>query len=226
MTAARKDYGFEALKERQRAIREGFPSAFGLRIHRTISWIGRAEEAGEDDDAAFIFLWIAFNAAYSDGRDLDGGRPASERSRFADFFGKIVEQDFDHLIYRAVWDRFAGPIRGLIESPYLFSPFWAFQHGEAAEDWRGRFASAGARFERALGEGDTGLVLSFLFDRLYMLRNQLIHGGATWGSSVNRGQLGDGVEILGCIVPVMADIMMTYPEADWGRPFFPVVAQP
>ena len=36
----------------------------GLRAHRSISWIGRAE-AAEDDDALLIFLWIAFNAAHA-----------------------------------------------------------------------------------------------------------------------------------------------------------------
>ena len=55
-----------ALKTKQRAIRDGFPEIMGLRAHRSISWIGRAESCGEDNDARFIFLWIAFNAAYAD----------------------------------------------------------------------------------------------------------------------------------------------------------------
>jgi len=43
------------LKTKQRAIREGFPQTMGLRAHRAISWIGRAETCGADDDAKFIF---------------------------------------------------------------------------------------------------------------------------------------------------------------------------
>ena len=62
-----------------------------------------------------------------------------------------------------------------------------------------------------------------LFDRLYMLRNQLIHGGATWNSTVNRDQLRDGSEILSYLLPIMVDIMMDNPQEDWGRPFYPVV---
>lgn len=54
------------LKAKQRAIREGFAETMGLRAHRAISWIGRAEVCGEDDDACLIFLWITFNAAYVD----------------------------------------------------------------------------------------------------------------------------------------------------------------
>lgn len=37
---------FDALKEKQRAIRAGFPETMGLRVHRAISWIGRAEASG------------------------------------------------------------------------------------------------------------------------------------------------------------------------------------
>ncbi|MCA2008623.1 hypothetical protein [Tritonibacter mobilis] len=62
-----------------------------------------------------------------------------------------------------------------------------------------------------------------LFDRLYVLRNQLIHGGATWNSSVNRDQLRDGVAILSVLMPVMIDIMMDNANEEWGKPFYPVV---
>lgn len=48
----------------------------------------------------------------------------------------------------------------------------------------------GAR--RAYLASETGTVLMILFDRLYVLRNQIIHGGATWNSSVNRDQVRDG----------------------------------
>lgn len=41
----------------------------GLRVHRSISWIGRPEQA-TDDDGRFIFLWIAFDAAYADNESL------------------------------------------------------------------------------------------------------------------------------------------------------------
>lgn len=30
-----------------------------------VSWLGRAEREADERDAAFIFLWIALNAAYS-----------------------------------------------------------------------------------------------------------------------------------------------------------------
>jgi hypothetical protein len=63
-----------------------------------------------------------------------------------------------------------------------------------------------------------------LFDRLYVLRNQVVHGGATWNSSANRDQLRDGTRILGTLLPTIVDLMMDHPAEDWGRPWYPVVA--
>ena len=56
-----------------------------------------------------------------------------------------------------------------------------------------------------------------------VLRNQLIHGGATWNSSVNRSQVKDGAALLGVLLPIFIDILMDNPGNDWGRPYYPVV---
>lgn len=93
---------FQALKEKQRAIRAGFPETMGLRVHRAISWIGRAEACKEDHDARFIFLWIAFNAAYADEREFQS-ITQGERATFLEFFGQLTELDTDQRIYKAVW---------------------------------------------------------------------------------------------------------------------------
>jgi hypothetical protein len=44
--------------------RDQFNEDFKLRIHRTLSWLQRAEQAQleQDLDSQFIFLWIGFNA--------------------------------------------------------------------------------------------------------------------------------------------------------------------
>lgn len=75
----------------------------------------------------------------------------------------------------------------------------------------------------ALKARDTLTILQILFDRLYVLRNQLIHGGATWGGSVNRDQVRDGARILSVLVPTFIELMMDAPDLDWGQPAYPVV---
>ena len=210
------------LKDKQRALREGFPETMGLRVHRSLSWIGRAE-AAEDDDARFIFLWIAFNAAYADEQEFQGPAPG-ERAAFADFFEKMVRLDTERRIYNELWEGFAGPIRVLMQNRYVLNPFWQHHNGiEGYEDWEERFRASAGAFARSFAEQNTARTLSFVFDRLYVLRNQLVHGGATWNSAVNRNQVRDGAAILGFLMPVFVDVMMDNPHEDWGQPFYPVV---
>jgi len=210
---------FTTLKARQRALREDWPQDFALRMHRSISWIGRAEHETEDPDAAFLFLWIAFNAAYGGEHSTFGAR-----DDFETFFLRLHRLDDTNRLYGIVWSAFPGPIRLFLENRYVFAPFWNYHHGNReAEDWEARFDAARRRFHRALREGDTVTILSMLFDRLYVLRNQLMHGGATWNSTTNRDQLRDGAAILRNVVPVMVALMMDAPEGDWGVPMYPVV---
>lgn len=214
---------FSALKEKQRAIRAGFPETMGLRVHRAISWVGRSEACEGDDDARFLFLWIAFNAVYADEREFQSIAPG-ERAAFLDFFGKLVALDKEKKVYKALWQRFTGPVRLLMDNRFVFNPFWQHHNGiEGYEDWEARFDASVRSFTQAFQAGDTARVLSFVFDRLYVLRNQLIHGGATWNSGVNRAQVRDGAAILAFLLPVFVDLMMDNPEQDWGKPFYPVV---
>ena len=62
-----------------------------------------------------------------------------------------------------------------------------------------------------------------VLDRLYTVRNQLIHGGASYQSKVNRSQVKDASEILSFLVPLMIDIMITNINEDWGAINYPVI---
>lgn len=62
-----------------------------------------------------------------------------------------------------------------------------------------------------------------IFIRLYTLRKQLMHGGATWNSSVNRAQVRDGRALLARMLPVLLDVMMQHPQQFHGKPFYPVM---
>ena len=215
---------FKNLKAKQRAIRSSFPEDLGLRIHRALSWLEKAEyEAGKgDEDGAFIFLWIAFNAAYAG--DLSGGEALSERASFREYFKLLQVADRTREIYGAIWEKFSGPIRELLKNPYVFAQFWAAISSPSPSDsWKVQFERSQEMVNTALVRQDTPRILEVVFDRLYVLRNQLVHGGATWKGAVNRDQVRDGGRILGFFVPLFIDLMMDSPEVDWGRPSFPVV---
>ena len=221
-TAVATPLNFTVLKTKQRALRENFPDAMALRVHRAISWLGRSEAEGDDADVRFILLWISFNSAYTAHIDSDGG---GERGAFKAYFDTLIELDQGHRIYNAVWTRFSQEIRLLLDNRYVFAPFWSHFNGEEGfADWEERLAKSKRQIAVALGNRDTPRILATVFDRLYVLRNQMVHGGATWNSSVNRNQIRDGAAVLACLLPVFIDIMMDHPRKNWGQPYYPVVA--
>ena len=216
----------ESLKLKQRDLRNGFTLPLALRVHRAVSWLRRADTEREDLDVCFILLWIGFNAAYAGDLDraLDGAGASNERARFDDFFAALVRMDRDNRIYGVIWNRFSQEIRLLLDNKFVFAPFWKHHAGEiGGGGWEITFEAAKRAANRALAERNTAVVLSILFDRLYVLRNQLVHGGATWDSKANRNQVRDGAALLGCLLPVFIDLMMDNPDEEWTMPNYPVV---
>jgi len=214
--------GFRRLKTRQRAEREGYPPNLALRVHRALSWLERAEGCVDDVDGRFVFLWIAFNAAYA--TDIDERYRSGELDTFRAFIAKLVGLDQQGRFGALVWAEFGGSLRGLLDNEYVFHDFWVYQRGEIEEtEWRRRFAQANAKARRALEQQDVAVVLNVVLSRIYTLRNQLMHGGATWNSRVNRAQIRDCGQFLGRLVPTLIEVMMDHPEALWGDACFPVV---
>lgn len=189
-----------------------------LRLHRALSWLNRAEQA-EDTDGRFIFLWIAFNAAYA--TDIDEQQRLSEQETFKAFLHKLCSLDETNSIEKLVWSEFSGSIRMLLDNPYAFQSFWDYQNGKISEEqWKERFASGKKAAALALANRNTPAVLGVMLNRIYTLRNQLIHGGATWNGRVNRDQLRDCCNLLGKLVPL---IILDSPDTLWGDANYPVV---
>ena len=214
---------FEILKERHREIRGGanYPDSLSLRVHRALSWLKPAET--EDDlDVKFILYWIAFNAAYAKAVPEDDD--STERDQMTDFFDRLVALDKDKKIYNTIWSEFSGPVRMLLNNKYVFAPFWRYQQGEvSAKEWELWFDTSRKLVQKSLASNDTVKILSSLFPRIYTLRNQIIHGGATWQSSVNRDQVRDCSALLGALVPVFIELMMEDIDGDWDMPSYPMV---
>lgn len=191
-----------------------------VRLHRAISWLARAESETGDPDAQFILAWIAFNAAYA----KEIGFEESERGKLAHFIQDVVSIDSGKQIHGILFQQYPGPIRTLLENKFVFEPFWkALREHDSSSRWEEVFASSKKAAFGAVMAGDTPRVLGIVFDRLYVLRNQLVHGGATWNSTVNRAQLKDGTAIMMTITPIIIGLMLDHPELDLGDIMYPVV---
>ncbi len=212
----------KTLKARQREERDNYPINLGLRVHRALSWLDRAEQSEGDDDARFIFLWIAFNAAYANeigDRDRD-----PEQRVFGKFLEKLVNLDESEVLYELIWTEFSNSIRVLLDNQFVYQPFWDYHNGLLEEqEWKTKFERSKVAANKALAAHNTNAVLAIVLSRMYTLRNQLIHGGATWNSSVNREQLRDCSAFLGKLVPFIIQVMMDHPNTLWGDACYPVV---
>jgi hypothetical protein len=212
---------FKELKNKQRAIRGGFSESLALRVHRALSWLDKSEQCDDDKDSQFIFMWIALNAAYAQDTEC---LQHTETKAFSLFVSKLVELDQDNKLYDLLWSEFTSSVRVLLDNKFVFQPFWDFHNGKITEDeWKDRFSKAKASANYALAHKHTEQLITIVLQRMYTLRNQIVHGGATWNSSANRTQIRDSVTFLSQLVPFVIDIMMDNSNQVWGSANYPVV---
>lgn len=212
----------DKLKLKQRELRDqpDFPVEVEVKTHRALSWI-RAAEGVNDIDSKFLFLWIAFNALYVENPTAVD-KDSLERDRFYSLFKKLIDCDKANLIRDKIWDKFNGYFRTLKDNHYIYKPFWNHVHKNLKSDhWRKQFDKDNDALLKSFGLSQTVSVLADVFDRLYVLRNQILHGGSTWDSSVNRAQVKDSTSVLYLLVPIMVEIMLDNPQKDWGTLCYP-----
>ena len=148
----------DGLQKKARDAWHTLPSGLRLRMRRAMSWIERAEKETDDQDAAFIFYWIAFNALY--GQDTSDVSETTERTVFNDYFDKIICLEANHEIYDAIWQRFSGPIRNFMNNEYVYQPFWKHQNQvQGYEDWEIWFSREKSSLMGALARQDTKAIL-------------------------------------------------------------------
>ena len=195
------------------------PETLTIRLHRAISWLKSAEKQEENLDLKFISLWVSFNACYA--VDLNGIISKPEKTKLRDFTSSLVQFDRTRL-YNLFWGKYSGPVKVLIENKFVFEKFWEYNRGEA-NDYLPVFNKSIASATNCLSKQNIEGLIEIVLERLYTLRNQLIHGGATYNSKLNRSQLRDACNIMQLLVPIIIDIMLENGEHDWGEIAYPVV---
>lgn len=214
---------YESLKLELRSHRDDFSQVHSTRLHRSLSWLKAAGEQlqVENIDQAFINLWISFSACFY----IEGEEP------IAPFIEKLVALDDQQRIYACLWNEYSSSVKALIKNPYVFAGFWQAQRlkGEQKEGfeesaaWRSSFDQSSVEALNCLSRKKVAPLFSIVLDRLYVLRNQVLQGGATYQSRVNRDQVTDGVALLSSIMPIIISIMLNSSEEDWGEIAYPVI---
>lgn len=211
---------YNTLQRRLKQSINSLPQDHAIRLHRAISWLKAAEDQDAIPDLRFISYWVSFNSCYA--ADLPDHGNSSERERYIAFTERLARLDTEQRLAKLLWHKFSGAVRILISNQYVYGPFWDYQRGKK-KDWKKSFAAAETAAQRYLAKHNVSGLLQIVLGRLYTLRNQLLHGGATYKSKLNRSQVKDGANILGFILPVIIDIMLQHPEEDWGTINYPPV---
>lgn len=213
---------YSDLKLTLKSKRDELSEMHATRLHRSLSWLACASNQASDVDLQLISLWISFNACYA--IDEGGSESLAERFAFLRFVEKLVKHDSNKKIYAILWETYSGPVKALIKNPYVYHGFWAVKRKDHKdESWRESFDQLSVSALNSLSRQQVPELLSIVLDRLFVLRNQLLHGGATYQSQVNREQVQDGATLLGALMPTVIDIMLNAPEEDWGDIYYPVV---
>ena len=215
------------LVEKQRIINNSdkkLPFNLDVKIRRSLSWVKQAELIEDSNsDNRFLFYWIAFNALYSSKIEGSGSH-VNEHDIYKLFFDKLLKADKKKRIFNMIWGRMKPKFVKLITNKYLFGYFWKFHNNELeGKHWEPIFQSLKSKFDNKIKHNNVAPALADVFSRLYVLRNQIIHGGSTWGGDRTRNQVKICSSVIGSMVPLMIDIMLDSPENDWGELHYPIL---
>lgn len=186
------------------------------RLYRAQSWIQRAvglRRVG-DLDGRFIFYWIAFNALYGHAKyiaeDWQG-----EGASIHDSLGRIGRLSRHRRGLREMLTKVEADLAALLRNQFLCKEYWTEGFTDALDD---SLHAAESTVRGAIRGTDSVIALLIrIFDRLYVLRIQLIHGCAKDGSSANRASLEPAVAVMAPFVPLYwATMKRAGGGEDWG----------
>lgn len=98
--------------------------SLSVRVHRALSWLYKAKQESIDLDAQFIFLWVAFNAAYAN--EIEDRKVSSERRMFQSFLKRLVESGSDNIVVQLGMGSISKDNQTLDRQPICLSAFLVF----------------------------------------------------------------------------------------------------
>ncbi len=184
---------------------------FKLRIYRALTWT-KASIYEEKSDEKLIKLWISFNALYGSG--------------FADKKGvdmllkSINKVDKNHLLDNVIKDN-STIIEEFIKIPEVYKEYWEdekLKKKEREEKVKNQILEMRNKFDNFKTTGLHANEFRLdLFGLIYLLRNQVFHGSASYDSGENRYIIKNCVEILEAFNPVIIKVMIDNPNNNWHK---------
>ena len=187
------------------------------RIRRSLSWLERAAAAPRrDKPPRFVDLWIALNALYGVKPD-----PSSdERRSFRNFIRKLnrIDSRCKFLVPSMSQGHVQNLSFKLVDNPYLWREFWQKNVRKLRENRITDLKIARASFR----EQDAVMLYTCVFERLYILRNQIFHGSSSATTKKSEDALKPAILFLEETIPIFIRVMMNCGSGkDWPSLPFP-----
>jgi hypothetical protein len=183
------------------------------RVRRADSWMKAAARLQKDQlHETFLFLYIAFNCLYGRRQyDEDEGKIGEDLKTF---FRKIVtlaeydKKDGERALEKAIAEcRGDGAI--LIRDRFLDNRYW--RRDLPVRPLHEQLKSDAKTALEQLAAGDPGEFLLLTFRRVSVLRNQIMHGCATYGpGSAGRPSVAIAVRVMNVMIPAFHSMIRNY----------------
>lgn len=190
-----------------------------IRVHRSLSWSMRAGAFGEEHpEAEVLFHWIAFNSLYGEW-DAINARPGVDASARNRFLRRVVGAGCG--LCATFLYRHKPLIKKLLGSPFLVATFWRDPEAPKAREQAVRDLY---QLDGLLQRGPHSKLYELVFERVYVLRGQLVHGASSGGSKLNRGTLTNCREWLRGAVPLLQHVVIEeLADDEWPALCYPPV---
>ena len=203
---------------------------------RAFHWNDKQEEASSSPDAEnalaigvhaqFIFWWIAFEAGYA--REGKAGEASGSRNNMGEFIDRVMRKEVVQQFWPSILQRVEAHAIAVIELPPASQQFWREGRKSPNTQWEDDFRRETENAKKELTKaiaGDLESVRKFLrmlcIKRLYVVRNQIFHGGSSLDNSYGYPQVELGVKLLSELVYKFRQTIFHNPSVDWGPVPYP-----
>ena len=188
-----------------------------VRFHRACSWLQRVELMGDDDlDMALLGQWVGFNSLYGQW-DHEVREPVADNVCWKHFLERMLELDRGHHVVDILVNN-KPLIMSIFDDEFLSRYYWQDPTDKRANQ------SKKTKFEARTWylQGNWLLIIDRLFERIYFLRCQLVHGAATYNSSLNRAAIRHCSKAMDHLLRAFLLVWINYgSEEDWGIMCYP-----
>ena len=205
-----------------------------IRIQRALSWLVRDMELQlSDPDVSFILHWIAFESIYGTDQVMRKRKGStvvvSTVNEIMEFLVKLEQLDTDRQRLSEAILRVWKDVIALFKNPFINPMSWTNYYkgttkaGPKHNPFKYQKITLLSK-DKLADPIQLNMFLKNMFQRLYLLRNQLFHGNATYKGNeyhARSEQIHSGAKVLQALIPMLLLIMIDSMELDneqdhWG----------